>query len=87
MILASIPEDHKDKYIVFEESSKDKIWWGDVNRKISEKNFEILYKMVIDYYNDSKESKTYIFDGYAGADEDYSISVRIFSKRHGTFCS
>lgn len=71
----------RDKYIVFEESSKDKIWWGDVNRKISEKNFEILYKMVIDYYNNSKENKTYIFDGYAGADEDYSISVRILAKR------
>ena len=40
----------KDKYIVSEKSSEDKIWWGDVNRKISEEHFKILYKMVIDYY-------------------------------------
>ena len=26
----------KDKYIVEESSSKDKIWWGEVNKKISE---------------------------------------------------
>ena len=29
----------KDKYIVEESSSKDKIWWGEVNQKISEDTF------------------------------------------------
>ena len=71
----------KDKYIVSEKSSEDKIWWGDVNRKISEEHFKILYKMVIDYYNSSKEKRTYLFDGYAGADKEYSISVRVLAKR------
>ena len=71
----------KDKYIVSEKSSEDKIWWGEVNRKISEKHFEILYERVIDFYNKSKDKKTYLFDGYAGADEEHSISVRILAKR------
>ena len=35
----------KDKYIVNESSSNKEIWWGDVNRKISEEHFKILYKM------------------------------------------
>ena len=71
----------KDKYIVSEKSSEKRIWWGEVNRKISEKHFEILYKMVIDFYNNSKDKKTYLFDGFAGADEEYSISVRILAKK------
>ena len=49
----------KDKYIVDEISSNDKIWWGEVNQKISEDIFDQLYGQVIDYYNNSK-TKTYI---------------------------
>ena len=52
----------KDKYIVEEESSKEKIWWGDVNKKISNDIFDILYDKVIQYYNNKNLSKTYIFD-------------------------
>ena len=44
----------KDKYVVDEISSNDKIWWGEVNQKISEKIFDHLYNQVIEYYNDSK---------------------------------
>ena len=36
----------KDRYIVEESVTKDKIWWGPVNRKISEKVFDILYKKI-----------------------------------------
>ena len=32
----------KDKYFVEENSSKNNIWWGDVNQKISEEIFKIL---------------------------------------------
>ena len=71
----------KDKYIVSEKSSEDKIWWGEVNRKISEEHFETLYDLVIDYYNESRDEKSYLFDGYAGADKEHSISVRILAKR------
>ena len=70
----------KDKYIVEEESSKEKIWWGDVNKKISNDIFETLYKKVIQYYNTENASKTYIFDGYAGADPKYALNVRFIAK-------
>ncbi len=70
----------KDKYIVDEASSSDKIWWGSVNKKIDESIFDELYTSVIDYYN-SDDSKTYIFDGFAGFDPAYSINVRIIAKR------
>ena len=71
----------KDKYIVKEPSSIDKIWWGNVNQKISSDIFDILYNQIIDYYNQNNESKTYVYDGKAGADPNYSLNVRIIAKK------
>ena len=70
-----------DKYIVDEPSSTEKIWWGPVNRKVSEEVFDVLYNQVVNYYNRSDDSKTYIFDGFAGADPVYSLNVRIIAKK------
>ena len=70
----------KDKYIVDEPSSTDKVWWGSVNKKIDESIFDELYSSVVDYYN-SDDSKTYLFDGFAGFDPSHSINVRIIAKR------
>ena len=70
-----------DKYIVDEPSSNEKIWWGPVNRKVSAEVFDGLYNKVVNYYNRSDDSKTYIFDGFAGADPAYSLNVRIIAKK------
>lgn len=70
----------KDKYIVDEPSSSDKVWWGSVNKKIDEAIFDELYSSVVDYYNNDS-SKTYLFDGFAGFDPSHSINVRIIAKR------
>ena len=69
-----------DKYFVDEPTSRDKIWWGEVNRKVDENIFDDLYGKVIDYYN-SGVSNSYIFDGFAGADKKYRINVRIIAKK------
>ena len=70
----------KDKYIVDEPSSTDNIWWGPVNKKIDETIFDELYEKIVEYYN-TDDSKTYLFDGFAGFDPTYSINVRILAKR------
>jgi phosphoenolpyruvate carboxykinase (ATP) len=70
----------KDKYIVDEPSSTDNLWWGPVNKKIDEAIFDELYEKVLNYYN-TDDSKTYLFDGFAGFDPKYSINVRILAKR------
>ncbi|CCU99799.1 unnamed protein product [Malassezia sympodialis ATCC 42132] len=41
----------KDKRIVYEETSKDHIWWGPVNIKLDEHTFEINRERAIDYLN------------------------------------
>ncbi len=70
----------KDKYIVDEPTSAENIWWGDVNQKLDETIFDELYNKIINYYN-SDDSKTYLFDGFAGFDPNHSINVRILAKR------
>ena len=42
----------KDKFIVEEESTKDKISWGSVNRAISAEVFDNLYLKVLNYLKD-----------------------------------
>ena len=70
----------KDKYFVEENYSKENLWWGEVNQKVDIKVFDELYEEVINFYNKS-ESKTYIFDGYAGADDNYKLPIRIIAKK------
>ena len=70
----------KDKYFVVEANSKDKLWWGPVNSKVSESIFNELYDHVINFYNVNYDNKTYIFDGFAGADYDYSLPIRVISQ-------
>ena len=71
----------KDKYIVDELSSNSDIWWGPVNQKLSEKTFNELYDQVTNFYNINSQSKTYVFDGFAGADPKHALSVRIIAKK------
>ena len=54
----------KDKRIVYEETSKDDIWWGPVNIKMDEHTFEINRERAIDYLN--TRDLVYVFDGFAG---------------------
>ena len=71
----------KDKYIVDESSSSSDIWWGSVNQKTSEQTFDELYKKIMNFYNLNSNTKTYVFDGFAGADPNHALSVRIIAKK------
>ena len=71
----------KDKYFVDEETSSDNLWWGPVNKKIDESVFDMLYEKVINYYHDNDHTYTYVFEGFAGADKDYTLPVRIIAKK------
>ncbi|MCG7335950.1 phosphoenolpyruvate carboxykinase (ATP) [Sporosarcina sp. ACRSM] len=68
----------KDKYIVEEESTKDKIDWGKVNRPISSDIFESLYTKVIRHLKERDE--LFVFDGFAGADPASRLSIRVVNE-------
>ena len=70
----------KDKYFVEEELTKENLWWGEVNQKIDSFVFDELFSLVKNFYN-SECSKTYIFDGFGGADKDHRLPIRIIAKK------
>lgn len=73
-----------DKFIVREPSCEDKVWWGAVNREISEDKFNQLYEKVKAY---SQHRDIFVQDCWAGADERYKLPVRIITEeaRHSMF--
>ncbi|MBO8163337.1 MAG: phosphoenolpyruvate carboxykinase (ATP) [Brevibacillus sp.] len=66
----------KDKFIVEEESVRDKVNW-EANQPISPDRFDRLYTDVLDYL---QQKELFVFDGYAGADEEYRLSLRVVNE-------
>ena len=67
----------KDKFVVREPGSEERIWWGDVNAEISEESFERLREKVTSRL---AESDVYVVDAFAGADPAHRIAVRVISE-------
>lgn len=67
----------QDKYIVEEPSSKDKINWVE-NKKISQETADAITAEVKAYL--SGLDNVYIFDGFAGADPEYRLSIRVVNE-------
>ena len=64
----------KDKFIVEEASSKDDIWWGDINKPVSEAVFERMLERVRAYF---QGKELFVQDLHGGADPEYRLKVRI----------
>jgi phosphoenolpyruvate carboxykinase (ATP) len=69
----------KDKRVVENPESRNDIWWGSVNMKISPMAFRALRRRAIDYLNTC--SRLFVVDGFAGWDPKYRIKVRIVCSR------
>jgi phosphoenolpyruvate carboxykinase (ATP) len=67
----------EDKFVVEEPSSKDKIWWGKVNRPISEEKFDRLLHRVQAYLQDSM---VYVQDCWAGAEASERVPIRVITQ-------
>ena len=64
----------KDKFVVSEPGSEDRIWWGDVNQPLSEQHFAGLRSKVVGRL---EQGDVYVVDAFAGADPAHRIAVRI----------
>jgi phosphoenolpyruvate carboxykinase (ATP) len=67
----------KDKFLVQEPGSQDRIWWGEVNQPLSPEHFDGLREKVTSQLG-SAES-LYVVDAYAGADPRHRIGVRVIT--------
>jgi phosphoenolpyruvate carboxykinase (ATP) len=67
----------KDKFLVDEPSSTDRIWWGEVNQKLAESSFDGLRERVSAHLGAA--SSLYVIDAWAGADVAHRIGVRVIT--------
>src|SRR6185503_6923141 len=67
----------EDKFIVDEPSSHDKIWWGTVNRPISEVHYDALRARLVDYLADRD---LYAQDCFIGAHPAHRRSLRVYTE-------
>lgn len=68
----------KDKFIVFDEKTKDNVWWnGDFNLKFDPEKFDRLYNRLTAYLT-GKE--IYVRDAYVCADPNYRTNLRVVTE-------
>jgi phosphoenolpyruvate carboxykinase (ATP) len=66
-----------DKFIVREESSADKVWWGKANRPMEPSAFAALHRRLLAYW---QGRDLFVQDCFAGADPDYRLPIRIITE-------
>ncbi len=67
----------RDKFIVSEPTTEDKIWWGDINRPIEAANFAGLKQRVLAYF---QNRAVFVRDCFAGADPEYRVPIRVITE-------
>lgn len=67
----------KDRFLVKDDYTADKVWWGRINKPISPENFDLLYDKVVDYLS-GKE--LYVRDAAVCADPKYKMNVRTITE-------
>ncbi|WP_394330329.1 phosphoenolpyruvate carboxykinase (ATP) [Urechidicola croceus] len=66
-----------DRFIVQDEITKDKVWWGDINIPFDSNRFDKLYDKVTKYLSDKE---LYVRDAYACADDKYRMNIRVINE-------
>jgi phosphoenolpyruvate carboxykinase (ATP) len=67
----------KDKFVVREPASEQRIWWGDVNHPLADDQFRGLRQKVVEHL--SEQERLYVIDAFAGADPAHRIGVRVIT--------
>ena len=63
----------KDRYIVKDEITEEKVWWGDINIPIDQTSFENLYNKTTKHLSNKE---LYVRDAYACANNKCKINIR-----------
>jgi phosphoenolpyruvate carboxykinase (ATP) len=67
----------KDKFIVSNEESAARIWWGENNHPMPHETFEIVRRSLADYL---QGRDVYILDAAAGADPRYRLPIQVITE-------
>lgn len=67
----------KDKFVVYDENTKDSVWWGDVNNRFEADKFDALHNRMLAYLS-GKE--IWVRDAYACANPQFRINIRVVNE-------
>jgi len=67
----------RDRFIVKDDITKDKVWWSDINIPFDPDKFQNLYNKVTSYLSNKE---IYVRDAYACADENYRLNIRVINE-------
>ena len=67
----------EDRFIVFDDITRDSVWWGNINKKFDADKFDKLYEKITAYLG-GKE--VFVRDVYACADDRYKIGLRVINE-------
>jgi len=75
----------KDRFIVEDDVTQDKVWWGEINIPFDLQKFDQLYEKMVAFLDGRK---IYIRDAAVGADPDYRLNIRVIDTQawHNLFC-
>ncbi len=65
-----------DKFVVQEDATRDKIWWGEYNRPVTTEQFSGLLARLQAFL---QGEELFVQDCYAGADPEYRMPIRIIT--------
>jgi phosphoenolpyruvate carboxykinase (ATP) len=71
----------KDRFIVKDDITKDRVWWGNINIPFDSDAFEKLFTKVVDYLSNKE---IFARDCYACADENYRLNIRVINEHPWT---
>jgi phosphoenolpyruvate carboxykinase (ATP) len=71
----------KDRFIVKDDITKDRVWWGNINIPFEPDTFEKLYHKVMAYLSNKE---LFVRDCYACADESYKLNIRVINEHPWT---
>lgn len=66
-----------DRFIVKDQITANKVWWGDINIPFDPEKFDRLHSKVFEYLNGKEH---YIRDCYACADPSCQLNIRVFTE-------
>ncbi|MSQ79682.1 MAG: phosphoenolpyruvate carboxykinase (ATP) [Flavobacteriaceae bacterium] len=67
----------KDKFSVYDSTTENVLWWGDVNFKFTPEKFDALLDKMLEYV---KGKELFVRDCYACADPTYRLNVKVITE-------
>ncbi|HEY5687905.1 MAG TPA: phosphoenolpyruvate carboxykinase (ATP) [Yeosuana sp.] len=67
----------QDRFIVQDNITNDKVWWGNINIPFAPDKFEKLYNKVVNYLSNKE---LFVRDCYACSDLNYKLNIRVINE-------